>query len=63
MTWTSPPWWSWGWCLLVSMAMNSLALLLIWRVSGGGSGRSFFVWTLLFREWTPIVPTATEVAE
>ena len=49
--------------LLVSMAMNSLARLLIWRVSGGGSGRSFFVWNLLFRERTPMAPTATEVAE
>ncbi|MGC1717381.1 MAG: phosphate ABC transporter permease subunit PstC [Isosphaeraceae bacterium] len=49
--------------LLVSMAMNSLARLLIWRVSGGGSGRSLFVWKILFRERTPKAPTAAEVAE
>jgi len=49
--------------LLVSMAVNSLARLLIWRVSGGGSGRSLFVWNFLFRERTPMAPTATEVAE
>ena len=49
--------------LLVSMAVNSLARLLIWRVSGGGSGRSLFIWNLLFRERTPTAPTAAEVAE
>ena len=43
--------------LLVSMAMNSLARLFIWRVSGGGSGRSLFVWKRLFRERTPMAPT------
>jgi hypothetical protein len=36
---------------------------LVRRVSGGGSGRSLFIWNLLFRERTPMAPTAAEVAE